>query len=222
MDIQYKDFNGVTELFAGKFERRWAEIVAALAAVRPHLKASDQAGIQGEIIFDPVGTNSSIKDELFGVYGWAANVSMPEKFSFLGKDVDFVKGGVLVEVQFSNYPFLLNNTIRSELLFKSKTSMNGAPIDVLVIISKARMFPSSNSTLYYEQAVSQLTELARNRVFDVPTRLVGLFAARGIVDAVFTDYHAARYSRTVLNRVAGKAEILGGYKASSRNKFKFT
>jgi hypothetical protein len=105
---------------------------------------------------------------------------------------------LLAEVQFSNYPFLLNNTIRSELFFKSQVSLAGYPTRGAVIITKAHMFPASNSTLYFQQAVHQLTSLAKYHVFDAPIRVVGLFAERtGSVRGVWTNYSATRYSRTV-------------------------
>jgi hypothetical protein len=72
---------------------------------------------------------------------------------------------------------------------------------LVVIITKARMFPASNSTLYYEQARQQLTALTQNRVFDVPMRLVGLFAPVGTqIPMRFTEYHNPRYSRIVIQR----------------------
>jgi len=161
-----------------------------------HFKASDQARKQGQPIFDPVGTNEYIKAAL-APHGWR-RLLIPAEFSFLGIDVDFGKNGVLAEAQFSNYPFLLNNTIRSELFYKSKIALAGASIKLAIIITKAHMFPASNSTLYYEQAVHQLASLAKYKVFDVPIRLVGLFVDRtGIIPAVWTGYTATRYSRTV-------------------------
>ncbi len=78
------------------------------------------------------------------------------------------------------------------------------------------MFPASNSTLYYEQAVSQITELSRNKVFDVPIRLVGLFANHGAANAVYTEYSAARYSRTVGNQAVIPINIQPGNKITSR------
>lgn len=43
------------------------------------------------------------------------------------------------------------------------------------------MFPASNSTLYYEQAVNQLTALIKYQVFDVPIRLIGLFEQQNTI-----------------------------------------
>jgi hypothetical protein len=141
---------------------------------------------------------------------------MPPQFSFLGTDVDFVKNGVLSEVQFSNYPFLLNNTVRSELLYKAKTLLVGQAISVVVIITKTGKIRASNSTLYYEQAQNQLNALATNHVFDVPIRLVGLFAQTGTGNAVFTQY-PARYSRTSTSQSSVRVTITTGRSAKSRH-----
>jgi len=173
------------------------QVQSALESLPLHLKASDQRGKQGTPIFDPVGTNNAIKTALVGL-GWAPNVTIPPEYDFLGTDVDFSLDGVIAEVQFSNYPFLLNNLLRSELFYKSQIPLPVKPLELLVVIAKAGMFPSSNSTLYYEQAQKQLSALSEGKVFDVPIRLIGLTSATGeTVSAKWTDYSSARYSRTV-------------------------
>jgi len=196
----------------------WEEIRAALKGMPLHMKASDQAGKQGRPIFDPVGTNEAIKAALTP-HGWR-RIPIPAEFNFLGTDIDFGKRGVIAEAQFSNYPFLLNNTIRSELFFKSKIGLHlGEPTKLAVIITKAHMFPASNSTLYYEQAVHQLNSLARYKVFDVPIRVVGLFAERtGVTPGVWTGYSATRYSRTVDLR-ANRQFVVSSRKADGRCAF---
>lgn len=199
MQIRFEDFNGAGAQIAGAYQQQWAELEQVLSAMPLHLKASDQAKIQGRAIFDPVGTNQHIADGLIPL-GWQQKIVIPQDFKFLGTDVDFGKNGVVVEVQFSNYPFLLNNTLRSELFFRAQTVFHGAPTGLVIIVTKAGMFPSSNSTLYYEQALNQLTALAQHGVFTVPIRLVGLFENVGRVQATWTGYSAARYSRTVGSR----------------------
>lgn len=181
-----------------------------------HIKASDQVGIQGNPIFDPVGTNEYIKTALVKL-GWHPNILIPAAYRFLGRDVDFGKAGVLVEIQFSNYPFLLNNTLRSELFFKARTQFVGQPTKLLVLIAKAQMFPASNSTLYYEQAVNQLTALIQNNVFDVPIRLVGLFEQQDTaVSVVWTVYSSTRYSRTIKTRMSRQFQVTSGRLAGKR------
>lgn len=159
-------------------------------------------------IFDPVGTNAAIKTSLVGC-GWQANVPIPSEFKFLGTDIDFGKKGTVVEVQFSNYPFLLNNLLRSELFFRAKTAFTGASTELVVIVTKAGMFPASNSTLYFEQAVKQLDSLMKHRVFTVPIRLIGLFEILGKnTKAVWTEYENPRYSRTPLSAKTKTFKVL--------------
>lgn len=181
-----------------------------------HIKASDQAGRQGNPIFDPVGTNEYIK-AAFIQLGWQANIPIPEEYRFLGTDIDFSKNGVIIESQFSNYPFLLNNTLRSELFFKSGTKFAGYSTQILILVTKALMFPASNSTLYYEQAVRQLTALTQYNVFDIPIRLIGLFEQQNkAVPVIWTVYSSTRYSRTVQVRNNRQCQILAGRLANSR------
>jgi hypothetical protein len=220
MLLEVTDFHNADRLFSGPLASAWAEIQSVLAAALVHLKESDQAGIQGNLIFDPVGTNLAIKQGL-ELLQWRANVPIPREFSFLGTGVDFVKSGVLVESQFSNYPFLLNNIVRAELLFKSQTRLGANPIRAMVIVTKAHLFPASNSTLYYEQAVNQVRELARHNVVAVPIRLVGLFPPQGRTEAVFTNYHNPRYSRTVIEQREREVMISSGRTANSRARIVF-
>ena len=200
MLLQTTDFNRAGELLRSQHSHQWSELEQVLSMMPLHLKASDQAGIQGNAIFDPVGTNSYVKEGLAQL-GWRTRLPIPYEYRFLGTDVDFGKTGVIVEAQFSNYPFLLNNVVRSELFSKARVHLSGHTVDLAVIITKAHMFPASNSTLYYEQAQRQLKALASHQVFDVPIRLVGLFSERGEdLRAVFTEYVNPRYSRTVSSR----------------------
>src|SRR4051794_15797231 len=62
---------------------------------------------------------------------------------FLGTDVNLGKNGVITEVQFSDYPFLLNNLMRSELLFKAGVDLPNKAAGLLIVMTKAHMFPAS-------------------------------------------------------------------------------
>src|SRR5262249_36265053 len=161
---------------------------------------SDQAGKKGNPIFDPKGTNRYIKNELHLRLRWQANIPIPKQYDFLGTDIDFGKDGVTLEAQFSNYPFLLNNMLRGEFFFQAKTLLTGKPTGLAVIVTKDGMFPASNSTLYYRQAVRQLNALKQYNMFNVPIRLVGLTTpAIGTINVIWTEYDDPRYSRTVLS-----------------------
>lgn len=221
MRIKICDYNGAEGEIDVYRTNQWEELRGVLEQMPLHLKASDQAGIRGNPIFDPVGTNHHIKEALSSL-GWRANIPIPNQFSFLGTDVDFGKAGVLCEVQFSNYPFLLNNLLRSELFYKTELPLSGEPTGIVVIITKAHMFPASNSTLYYEQAKNQLDELARYNVFDIPIRLVGLFEPKGEpITVMFTTYSDPRYSRTVEARHERQCILQSGKTSAGRSRIDF-
>ncbi len=132
MRIQIDDANGSDGLFQGVYQSDWQTLETVLREMPLHLKSSDQAGLQGKAIFDPVGTNEYIKTELLKNPEWYPNVSIPQKYDFMGTDVDFVKGEVLIEIQFSNYPFLLNNLLRSELFYQAGTILHTNPVKAAV------------------------------------------------------------------------------------------
>jgi len=199
MLIKFADFNGAEEIFSSSLKAQWQDINEVLIGMPLHLKSSDQAGLQGQPIFDVVGTNAFIKEHLVKK-SWSNNVSIPDEYSFLGTDVDFVEEGVIVEVQFSNYPFLLNNCVRSELFFKAQTVFERKSVKALIVITKGHMFPASNSTLYYEQAQNQIEALTSHEVIEVPIRLIGLQEKMGTVEAVWSEYTNARYSRELEGR----------------------
>ena len=207
MILQYQDYNDSGEILCRSFQSLWDEIEAVLSAMPLHVKASDQRGIQGTLIFDPVGTNERIKCDL-AAKGWLRNVTIPKANRPWGKDVDFCKAGILAEVQFSNYPFLLNNLLRSELFYQERHQFTTEPVKVLVIITKAQMFRASNSTLYYEQAKDQIDSLARHNIFDVPLRIVGLFEEQRVTTKAVLTQYAHRYSRTVVRRETIDIHIL--------------
>ena len=214
MLIEYQDFNGGKNKL-GRYAAQCRELTNILTTMPLHLKASSQAGKQGDAIFDPVGTNEYITKSLTEL-GWVKKIPIPQDYSFLGTDIDFGKNGVLVEVQFSNYPFLLNNVLRSELFYKSKIRLSGKRTALVVIITKAHMFPASNSTLYYEQAEKQLTALNKLRVFSIPIRLVGLFSEQEeSIDIVWTEYRGTQ-SRDVINREQRIGRIIPGKRYRSR------
>lgn len=213
MRIEVTDYNHADEIIDIQL---WEEIEETLLKMPLHVKASDQANKVGSLIFDPVGTNQYIKDELVPK-GWKNNIPIPKRFSFLGTDIDFGKRDTLVEVQFSNYPFLLNNTVRSELFHKSNMNIDDEGLKLAIIITKGHMFPASNSTLYYEQAQNQLNSLARYNVFDVPIRLVGLFENfEEDIDIIKTKYASTRYSREIIERDTLKGKVINNSQKTIR------
>jgi hypothetical protein len=216
MILEITDFNKANKVISAKYPTEWKEIKEVLEGMPLHLKESDQAGIQGSPIFDPVGTNGYIKGGLQARH-WKSNIPLPQGYDFMGTDIDFGKNGFIGEAQFSNYPFLLNNILRAELFYKGGLILVDRKTACAFIITKAHMFPASNSTLYYEQAKHQLDALSKNKVFDVPIRLIGLKQNVGNkIRVIWTTYTEPRYSRTVSNRAKVTCSISRGRSAKSR------
>ena len=217
MKLDFSDYNDFDNLLISNANHKytWTELESCLQSMPLHLKQSDQRGKQGEPIFDPVGTNEYIKSHMSKVKDWKPNFPIPSKYRHLGTDVDFVKMGILVEVQFSNYPFLTNNLLRSELFYKSHSNPFDQQVEGLIIVTKSGKYPSSNSTLYYEQAKKLIDSLSSDEVFSIPIRLVCLDILTGINDINWTKYSANRYSRNVLSRdlLQCKVSVIGNKKA---------
>lgn len=196
MDFEIKDFNGAAEYFADAGAQRWAEIIEVLRYLHPQLQASDQAGKVGQPIFDPKGTNARLTSAAMAL-GWA-KVPVPRDLQPFGVDWDAGKGEVLAEWQFSNYPFLWNNIIRSEAVHQSQATLPPltAAAKALIIVTKSGSWPASNSTLYFEQANAQIDTVTTLGVFQVPIRLVGLMlpSEGSVLEADWNEY-GARYGR---------------------------
>jgi len=210
MYYELLDFNGAAEYFEEPGAELWSEIAETLDLLIPQLQPSDQRGKVGVPIFDPKATNALLTEEA-ALRGWS-NVLVPPDLQAFGVDWDAGKGPVLAEWQFSNYPFLWNNIIRTEAIFKSGVALPGlAPIQALIIVTKSGCFPASNSTLYYEQAAAQLNVVTTLGVFDIPIRLVGLMIPPN--DTMLTaswNTYPGRYSRAAAVRAASTFAVTWG------------
>jgi hypothetical protein len=196
------DFNGASEYFAQDGAGEWAQIAEIVGDLVPSFQPSRQSGIYGAPIFDPKATNVALSSAAV-LMGWHA-VPVPAALRAFGDAWDSGKNRTLVEWQFSNYPFLSNNVARTEVAFRQGIPLAGIEkVEALLVVTKSGVFPSSNSTLYYEQAKAQLDSATTLGVFEVPIRLVGL----GIPSeadrfaASWTTY-ADRTSRTVVETLS--------------------
>lgn len=214
MLIQVTDFNGATEATQSAYGKQWQELEDVLGNMPLHVKASGQAGRIGRLVFDPIGSNRAIKEALSG-RGWRSDIPIPLEYGFLGRSLDVGKEGVIGEIQFSNYPFLVNNLMRADMLYKVAVPLTGVPTGLAIIVTKARMFHAAQSSLDFDLARRQLDALSA--YVEVPTRLVGLFEERGSrLPAVVTEY-TGRTSRTVIRQESVVCEVVsaGGPEARS-------
>ena len=215
MHIRWQDFNGADAMVARVYLAEWQEIEGVLSHMPLHLKGSGQRGIVDMPIFDPIGTNEYIKRALHTL-GWQTNIRIPAERNYFGTDVDLGKRGVIIEAQFSTYPYLMNNLVRTDLFHRLGVQLIGEPIGLLVVVIKSKMFPASQGTLYYEQGLRQIHALADSNIFKIPTRLVGFFEeAPAAIDAVWTQY-TGRTSRTIVSQDTRRCQIELGIMPRSR------
>lgn len=211
MDFLVEDFNNADDYFASEGKSGWEELSQIFTSLQLQLQASDQAGKQDTLIFDPKGTNAKLTSMAAGK-GWQ-KIPVPLDLQPFGKDWDSGKGSTLAEWQFSNYPFLWNNIIRSEAIYQAQDQLPQltAPAKALVIVTKSGSIPSSNSTLYFEQALAQISTVTKLGVFRIPIRLVGLAIPSNAshLECALNSY-AARYGRDAETSTDCKIEINWG------------
>ena len=208
MKLRRRSFRGAWKIIQRQYAPRWRQLRRVLARMPTHLKPSNQTGKKGEPVFDPVGTNAYLNERLSQA-GWIKpGIPRTSPLAVFGTGLDWGEQGLLVEVQFSNYPFCLNNLARAEVLQREQFSLSGHPVEDLILISKARMFPSANSSLHYEQAVGQLQIMMEGHdIFRIPTLVVGLFEKTNkIVKVVWSSY--GERSRVPRRRTMRNCRIL--------------
>lgn len=207
MHFEIRDFNEATTYFGGLGAREWEDLDSVLAELPPHFQASGQAGKSGTVIFDPKGTNAALTASA-KERGWVS-VPVPDSLRMFGVDWDAGKGSTLAEWQFSNYPFLWNNVIRTQAVVSGGVTLEGvSETRALVVVTKTGALPASNSTLYFEQAEAQLNAVFRLGAFSIPIRLVGLGFESDVTeaDAVWSEY-ANRYGRLAQMRSAVRVQV---------------
>jgi hypothetical protein len=210
VDFVFDDFNGAAAYYDGAGAGEWSDLSRIVEGLPISLQASQQAGIGGRPIFDPKATNAFLNAEAARL-GWRV-IPVPAALKEFGTDWDGGKGGTLAEWQFSNYPFLWNNIIRSEAVYKGKVHLGGlGQIEGLVIVTKGGLFPSSNSTLYYEQAKAQVKAVTALGAFSIPIRLVGLTILQGTptIDVMWSEY-PERYCRDADRQTPKKMALRWG------------
>lgn len=209
MHFDFTDFNGAGQYFGKGGAAEWRDLRAVLTALPAFFQASDQRGRAGSPIFDPKATNAFLTAESLKK-GWRV-VPVPLELAPFGDDWDAGKRATLAEWQFSNYPFLWNNVIRTEAIFRGRVNLPGLdPVAALVIVTKSGVFPASNSTLYYEQAVAQVGTVTRLRTFSVPIRVVGLTVRPNAqtLPVTWTRYKNPRYDRAPASQAAKTLRII--------------
>ena len=124
MNITTEDVNDAQNILEQNFLALYNELLNILDQCEYQMQASHQRERMGNTIFSPSITNKVLKT-FFENYGWEANVPLLNPGYNTGKDVDFYKDGIVVEVQFAHYALMTSDAARLEALFNGNMRLVG-------------------------------------------------------------------------------------------------
>ncbi|RPF46763.1 restriction endonuclease BglII [Thermodesulfitimonas autotrophica] len=145
------------------YEREIYEIIAGVKAQKS--KVSKEKTMRGRKLYSPRDMNREFR-KAFTARGYTelrdtytitvpnSNVSIPGAF----KQIDFVKGKVLVEVQFGKYAFMFYDMAKFQYFFNE----NKADVGVEIVPCHALHKEMSTGVSYGEQLVYDIERLKRH------------------------------------------------------------
>ena len=139
------------------------EIIAQVVARRT--KISEEKTMRGRALYSPKDMNRQFK-EAFGGRGYVElrdyyTITIPESdVAIRGafKQIDFVKGKVLVEVQFGKYAFMFYDMAKFQYFFNE----NKAEVGVEIVPCHGLQKQMSSGVSYGEQLVYDIERLKRH------------------------------------------------------------
>jgi hypothetical protein len=195
MRFKRESFNDGDEVFSDNFSDELDEIEDVLSEALYQVKHTTEAGKEDQLIFDPVGTNAILQNELKD-RNWELGVNLDTDDYSGGKDIDIYKNNVAGEIQFSHYTSLDSDMNRLERLYEGKLQLEGnRDVEAGVVIVVAQQMPTSNSVSHYDQA---LTRAAPQSLFVTPTLVYGIEPPEPGEEVIHNSYEKPR-SRTIID-----------------------
>ncbi|MCL5074558.1 MAG: BstYI [Chloroflexi bacterium] len=144
-------------------EREICKIIAGVAAKRT--KVSKEKTMRGRELFSPKEMNQQFR-EAFTAKGYTElrdtyTITIPNSDATIPgafKQIDFVKGKVLVEVQFGKYAFMFYDMAKFQYFFNE----NKADVGVEIVPCHALHKQMSTGVSYGEQLVYDIERLKRH------------------------------------------------------------
>lgn len=181
-------FNGGNKFINRKYKHLLNEIrqvVSAVDANQHKTKKSKEKTMPGRMLFNPKSLNREFKNEFFNRQWQNVKVRCDYPTHFYSKsykpktmkggafrEIDFVKEGLGVEVQFGKYAFMVYNVCAKMTIF-NKMGYIDAGIEVVPI----KQFADEMSTgvSYFEQFVWDLEKRGVSNI-DIPVLIFGIDA----------------------------------------------
>lgn len=184
---QYSFKDGLDEV-TKRYPHLLAEIKEAITAVdasEAKTKLSREKTKIGRMLYSPVALNKAFQNELYPK-GWQ-NLSVDCEYptthyledyeirsSLKGafRDMDFVKDGLGVEVQFGKYSFMVYNVCAKMTIFRNLGFIN---CGIEIVPVKALALEMSSGVSYFEQFVWDLESRGVANI-DIPVLIIGIDA----------------------------------------------
>ena len=167
---------GGEEILMVRYPRLFKEIEEVIESI-PNIgktKRSDEKTMKGKLLYSPRKLNAFFKKE-FSIRGWEEgkdffDIELPNyshivKGSY--KQWDFLKSGVMVEVQFGKYAFMFYDLAKFQYFFNKRIMELGVEIVPCHILQREM----SSGVSYGEQLVYDLERIGRNFP-SVPVRII--------------------------------------------------
>lgn len=158
---------GGSEILKVRYPEIESEINEVIAGIRdvPRTKASKEKTKVGKMLYSPRYLNGAFRDGLHGK-GFKEKrapfqVELPNyplKIAGAFKQIDFVKGDVLVEVQFGKYAFMFYDMAKFQYFFNDEQ----AEVGVEIVPCHGLHKEMSSGVSYGEQLVGDILRLRRH------------------------------------------------------------
>jgi hypothetical protein len=184
---QYSFKNGLAEI-SKRYPHLLNEVKEAITivdAAKAKTKLSREKTKIGRMLYSPIALNKSFQKELYPK-GWK-NLSVDCEYptthyledyairsSLKGafRDMDFVKDGLGVEVQFGKYSFMVYNVCAKMTIFRNLGFIN---YGIEIVPVKALALEMSSGVSYFEQFVWDLESRGVADI-DIPVLIIGIDA----------------------------------------------
>lgn len=162
-------------------------VIMRVDASKCKTKKSEEKTMPGQLLYNPRAMNKLFKHE-FTAKGWEkvkvpcqystenylAGYVPPQLNSRAYREMDFVKNGLGIEVQFGKYAFMVYNVAAKMTIF-AKQGLIDSGIEIVPMLSLASEM--STGVSYFEQIKTDL-EMRGVSNIDIPVLILGIDVAR--------------------------------------------
>ena len=156
------------------------QIISEVDATVCRTKVSEEKTMPGKVLYSPIDLNDQF-DRLFAARGWeTVRIKVETTVPETGRrhkgfrEMDWVKNGVGVEVQFGKYAFMVYNVAAKMTIFANQGIIDSG-VEIVPMLTLANEMSSGVS--YFEQMKTDL-EMRGESDIDIPALILGIDVGR--------------------------------------------